>query len=386
MAITNILSSYETSGWTGSEWSLTQSVTVGASADYVVIAIRSGGAPNSATFNSASVTPTVSASDSNAWWVGIYVIASPGAGTYDFQTLTGGNNFDYVIVTGDVEGSSGIADSDAAGGYAVGGRSLTLTTAADDMLMDIIATYETATASAGQTTEYAWANNGAVSTKTATGASTEMSWTHADAFSAQAAVAFTSSSSNTLTITEDSIQYGEPITLTTSITDGNAASGSDGTTTLSLTGFTGSDGSFTASAPAIPVGSAGWAPGSTVTITITNGTDTATDTVTLAAPDGFNTVTATTQASGLEYGDWGYVGEDGLDAAVTAGDILWTTYSGDNADGTSDEPASLPLTPTRYIWDDSTSIYSLYTLTYPGESGLFKPKPFGISLGMKIGI
>jgi len=122
--------------------------------------------------------------------------------------------------------------------------------------------------------------------------------------------------------------------------------------------------------PAVPYGSAGLDPTATITIEITNGTDTATDTITLDPLTGYTQLVATTQAT-LSKGDWGYSGADGWDNPVPAGSVLWydvPTGATLGADGSlTVDGAFTGGTGVYIVWDSGDrNVYQL-TLTYDGE-------------------
>lgn len=351
---------------------------------YVAIAFDSSSAFTFAdvTFNGSSMTLVGSVETGRSVYV--YRLLSPSSGEHSVLVDYDGTNNNVCYLAVSVSGVDLISpetDVQTIGGT---GGSISIPSI-DSTINDLVIAFSylnngeiaDVTEGADQSLVGSVGNNGVLwsSEKQGSAGSQSLSWTVASESYGSVGISISLQSSETLTITEGSAGYGDEVTLNTSITSATSASGSDGTTTIALTDFAGSAGSFTANLPAIPVGSDGWEPGATITITITDGTDTATDTIALDAPDGFSTVTATTQESGLIAGNWGFVGASGLDSAVVAGDKSWSDYDGDNPDGTTDEPVTLPLTVTRYLWRAETSELSSLTLTYPADGGEPEPEP-----------
>lgn len=204
-----------TTTWNGSSFDNTESILVPADADYVVVFARLNGTslPGTVEFNSAAMT-TINASDTNSASAQIYYIAAPAAGTYDFTVDTTTTATSFQCIIGTVSGASGIGDTDTIGGYG-GDRSLTLTTIADDLVMDILSSWQTMTVGAGQTTTLLNTNDTSGSQKTATTTTTAMSWTHAADWSSQAAIVFTDGGSSTsITQTDTTPEDGAQQTVT----------------------------------------------------------------------------------------------------------------------------------------------------------------------------
>lgn len=181
-------------------------------------------------------------------------------------------------------------------------------------------------------------------------------------------------SGETLALDQTSATHGDVITGTSSILDATSAlikDGSDNTLALvNFTNLTGGDYSF--KVPDLTPLLVSVIPGA-CTIELTNGTDTAIDTIDLVPIAGYSQIIATTQDAGLTEASWGYVGSGGLDAAATPGDVLWAPV----IPGLTFQPGGdLAIDPTytggqATFWlldaDDSLT-WSTVTMTLQAES------------------
>lgn len=187
------------SGGTGS-----QSITVASGAEMLVVCVAtpSTGAPSGMTFNGSALTSRASISDGNSRVAQMWDLPSPSAGTFNLTVTNGGASITPVIVVRTLSGintSSPRGTAQTYGGFA-GNRSVTLTTAAGDVGIDIIGNINTLTTTDSRSTDYngvdvVGTTDVASSVKTATGASTAMNWTHASEFTVLAAVPYVMASS-----------------------------------------------------------------------------------------------------------------------------------------------------------------------------------------------
>ena len=178
----------------------------------------------------------------------------------------------------------------------------------------------------------------------------------------------------TLSVNQTEATYGDTLTSTASFINGTSAKLIDSSANeLALINFINNgDGTYSFDLPDLVDGLIGPLFGS-VSIELTNGTDTASDTLTLNPPTGLTALIATTQAASLGYDDWGYAGTGGLDNAVTENDVaLVPTVAGltFNSNGTNSYSDQFTgATVEFWIQDaDDTRALSRVVATYEGEN------------------
>ena len=184
MATTSIIfSGAFSSTWNGSSFDASQSLTVPAGTDWLII--RQGGNTgtgyNGLTFNGSSLTLGVTQSNGNSNGSHIWVLQSPTIGTLDLYGNSGGYQRTDFLVVDAVSNAGAIRGYASSGGYSFGSRSVSITTEADDLVLDLMATAAsepTLTPNTGQIAGTATFGRQRSSSKTATGTSTTMGWTH----------------------------------------------------------------------------------------------------------------------------------------------------------------------------------------------------------------
>lgn len=182
-----------TSGGTAS-----QSITVPSGAEMLVVCFvsASANALSSMTFNGSGLTSRANVNDGNTRTAGIFDVPNPTAGTFNLVVNGTGSNT-HVIVVRSISGINTSAPRGAAqtfGGFN-SNRSVTLTTAVDDLGIDIIGTVPTLSTTDSRATDYNTANvigttDVASSTKVATTTSTVMNWTHTSEFTVLVAIPY----------------------------------------------------------------------------------------------------------------------------------------------------------------------------------------------------
>jgi len=185
VATTSIIFSgeFSTSDWDGSTFFKNQSLTVPAGTDWLII--RQGGTNGQVldvlTFNGSSLTLGVSQGDANGNGSHIWFLQSPTIGTFDLYGNSGSSERTVFITVDAVSNAGAIRGYASGGGYSFGSRSVSITTEADDLVLDLMAitsSEPTLTPNAGQIAGTATFDRQRPSSKTATGASTTMGWTH----------------------------------------------------------------------------------------------------------------------------------------------------------------------------------------------------------------
>jgi len=178
--------------WNGSSFDDTTSYTVVAGTD--VLSVRLGGVvknPQTIEFNGVALLLRVEEGDTNSNKARIYDLVNPPIGTYDLYINTGGNGRSYVLSIASLSGvdtTSPVGDIDSAGGWGAN-RALTLTTAIDDFVIDLLVS-QTATVGTGQVVQLLNVDESSASFEIAVGSSTTMGWSHAAFWSAIAAVVY----------------------------------------------------------------------------------------------------------------------------------------------------------------------------------------------------
>ena len=161
--------------------SATVSVTVPSGTEMLVVrTVTAFSAPYDITYNGSALTSRVSESDSNSRASSIWDLESPTAGTHNV-VISCGDNTVPLIVTAlqgiDTGTPRGTPQSHA--GYA-SSRTITLTTTAGDLCLDIFSSGASVTADGSQTTQWSGAGVGSdfagASSKIASGSSTTMLW------------------------------------------------------------------------------------------------------------------------------------------------------------------------------------------------------------------
>lgn len=190
-----------------------------------------------------------------------------------------------------------------------------------------------------------------------------------------AGVLIGASNSNTLALDQTSATHGAVLTGTSSILDATSALIKDSSNnTLALVDFTNlTGGDYSFKIPDLTPLLVGVIPGA-CTIELTNGTDTAVDSIDLVPIAGYSQIIATAQAAGLTEAAWGYVGSGGLDAAATAGDVLWAPIiSGLTFLSNGDLAIDSGYTggqATFWLFDaDDSLTWSRVTMTLAAQSG-----------------
>jgi hypothetical protein len=153
--------------------------------------------PTGMSFNGSALTSRANINDGNTRTAAIWDLPAPSVGTFNLTLTNGGASVTPVIV---VRSLSGINTSAPRGTVQTFGgfnsnRSVTLTTAVDDLGIDIIGTVPTLSTTDSRATDYNTANvigttDVASSTKVATTTSTAMNWTHTSEFTVLAAIPY----------------------------------------------------------------------------------------------------------------------------------------------------------------------------------------------------
>jgi hypothetical protein len=158
-----------------------------------VLTVRFGGsssAASSVTYDGDALTQLLYRSDGGTRASQFWERKNPSSGTNNLIIENSGSRTYQVIITSLSGVNTAVTgDSEASNIYA-SSISSTLTTIADDLVLDVVVSGQTATAGAGQTTQALNAGNTSASSKTATTTSTTMSWTQsvADRFALCAVV------------------------------------------------------------------------------------------------------------------------------------------------------------------------------------------------------
>lgn len=184
-----------TTTWNGTDaYENTQSITVPAGTTHLVVrAVNSSSTMPSMTFNGAALTVGPIADDTNLRASTIYYLANPDIGTFDLVTNSAGVGRTMQLSIDAVSGALGVGDTDFVGGYLTN-STLSLTTAVDDLVVDILSSDTAATSGTGQSDELLNTGNASASSETATTTTTDMSWTFAGGNAAHVAMVFTDGS------------------------------------------------------------------------------------------------------------------------------------------------------------------------------------------------
>ena len=249
--LTAISTPYITTDWNGSSFDDTQSIVVPSGAEY--LCVRVGGSevlPASVTLDGDAMTLGVSRSDENLRSVAIYYIESPSIGTVDLVVNTGFGERAYQLAIDSLSAVGGVGAFGSAASYSTT-PTVSVATAVDDLILDVVTTGNTATVGAGQTASLLNTNFISASSEVATTTSTTMSWSQTSERWAIAALVFQNGVSGpTVNSITDPIIGTEPVTIVLS----EAAPTVDtieftvGTVTQSQSYTTGDDTTFTISA------------------------------------------------------------------------------------------------------------------------------------------
>ena len=288
----NLNAASVTTTWNGSTFSNSQSITTPAGTSNLVLRMTGVTGSPTVTFNSVAVPRLIRTGDGSIDSSYVFVLDAPDIGTYDLVINSGASARTYQTSIDVVSGSVGAPTFDGVGENFAADRSLTLTTGVGDLVLDALVTASTATVGPGQTASLLNTNNASFSSEVATTTSTTMSWTHAANWSALTAVVFPEPAF-ALTPTDTNYTPGETITFSTTLTSltGATLEGANGNV-FTLTGVT----DTTVAVPALAAALDACLLGA-VTLSVTDGTDTATASITLDPPAGY-TVTDLTAITG----------------------------------------------------------------------------------------
>jgi hypothetical protein len=176
---------------------VSQSITVASGAEMLVVSVVFGNTtgPTTVTYNGVSLTSRASIGDGNQRHGSIWDLPSPAVGTFNL-TLTGSNQPAGVVVRTlqGIDTSTPRGTAQTFGGFN-SNRSVTLTTAVDDVGIDIIGNINTLATTDARATQYnavdaVGTTDVASSIKVATGTSTVMNWTHGSEWTVLAAVPY----------------------------------------------------------------------------------------------------------------------------------------------------------------------------------------------------
>jgi hypothetical protein len=179
---------------------ISQSVTVPSGAEIIVVSLVFGSAvaPTGVSYNSVALTSQAGVSDGNTRHASIWDLLAPTVGTFNVTiTASTGENATCAVVVRTLQGIDTATPRGTAqtfGGFN-SNRSVTLTTAVDDVVIDIIGNINTLTPTDARATQYNAVNavgttDVASSIKVATGTSTVMHWTHGSEWTVLAAVPY----------------------------------------------------------------------------------------------------------------------------------------------------------------------------------------------------
>jgi hypothetical protein len=197
--------------WNGVDaHTFTQPVTVTADASHLVLRLTGGfDEPDSITYNSVPVPKIEYINDTNSQGGGIYILAAPADGLHDLVINTAGTARTYQFIIADAMDCIGVGTPMSSGGYA-GNRSLALTTAIGDLVVDVLAAPNDLTIASGpgQSDQLINTNGASASSEIATGVTTTMSWTNAADFSVQVAVVLVAGAAGTSVSPPDPLTDG----------------------------------------------------------------------------------------------------------------------------------------------------------------------------------
>lgn len=318
MALLNtLLTPAFTTAWNGSSFSSTHSITVSAGQDYLIVRLGAATPPAmTITYGGSALAALSWVSDTNSRTAGIYVLATPPAGTADLIIDTGGGSRSGQACVDEASGISAIGTPDAFGGFRVN-SSATLATAAGDIVIDLLSADQIATAGAGQITQVINTNNFSASSKTATATSTTLSWTHAGDHVVHSAVVLTAGAAGpTINTIDAQARTGGSVSFTVSNFTGaiTGANINDGTLSLNASSvIDNGGGSYTANFPSLSTLPVMPRPSTGLTFEATNATESATAAIELLPDSGFDSENTITPALGLLPKDWGF-NQSNLDA------------------------------------------------------------------------
>ena len=201
---TSLYSDITSRSWNGSAWEYSETVTVPEGADFIVVRLGTYKFNSLPTFGGEDMTLILDANDGGMRAASMYYITSPVAGSYDFVVLGSSQGSSLAIDSGlaidSISDVTGLGDFDSYTEYS-DSASVTLTTVADDLVLDIYVTDVTGTPTAGQALQLDNEDNTSAGTKQASGTSHDASWSRPSSDrNALIAAVFTNSASLDYTV------------------------------------------------------------------------------------------------------------------------------------------------------------------------------------------